>query len=69
MVKKKKDENIPKVKVVRDDVKQRKEDNKNIINLLELNNKKGMNADIFRILYNNIISREGKIMSGLYEIK
>jgi len=29
MVKKKKDENIPKVKVVRDDVKQRKEDNKN----------------------------------------
>lgn len=44
-----------------------KEDNKNIINLLEFNNKKGMNADIFRILYNNIISREGKIMSGLYE--
>ena len=29
MVKKKKDENIPKVKVVRDDVKQRNEDNKN----------------------------------------
>lgn len=29
MVKKKKDENIPKVKVVRDDVKHRKEDNKN----------------------------------------
>jgi len=29
MVKKKTDENIPKVKVVRDDVKQRKEDNKN----------------------------------------
>ena len=29
MVKKKKDENIPKIKVVRDDVKQRKEDNKN----------------------------------------
>ena len=29
MVKKKKNENIPKVKVVRDDVKQRKEDNKN----------------------------------------
>jgi len=29
MVKRKKDENIPKVKVVRDDVKQRKEDNKN----------------------------------------
>ena len=29
MVKKKKDENIQKVKVVRDDVKQRNEDNKN----------------------------------------
>ena len=37
------------------------EDNKNISNLLELNNKKGMNVDIFRILYNNVISEKGKM--------
>lgn len=33
------------------------EDNKNVINLLELNKKEGMNADIFRILFSSIISQ------------
>jgi hypothetical protein len=32
------------------------EDDKNFFNLLELNNKKGMNADLFNILYNLLIS-------------
>jgi hypothetical protein len=36
------------------------EDNKNIINLIELNNKKGMNLDIFCLLYNTVISEKGK---------
>ena len=35
------------------------EDDKNFVNLLELN-KKGMNADIFNILYNIVISGEGQ---------
>lgn len=37
------------------------EDNKNIINLIELNNKKGMNIDIFCLLYNTVISEKGKM--------
>lgn len=36
------------------------EDDKNFFNLLELYNKKGMNADIFHILYNNLISEKGR---------
>jgi hypothetical protein len=43
-----------------DEISASQEDNKNIVNLLELNNKKGMNMDIFRILYENIISAEGQ---------
>ena len=35
------------------------EDDKNFINLLELN-KKGMNGDIFRILYDEVISTKGR---------
>ena len=35
------------------------EDDKNFINLLELN-KKGMNGDIFRILYDAVISTNGR---------
>uniref|UniRef100_A0A6C0K5V2 Uncharacterized protein n=1 Tax=viral metagenome TaxID=1070528 RepID=A0A6C0K5V2_9ZZZZ len=35
------------------------EDDKNFVNLLELN-KKGMNGDIFRILYNAVISTKGQ---------
>ena len=36
------------------------EDDKNMNNLVTLNNKKGMNTDIFRILYNSIISTDGQ---------
>jgi hypothetical protein len=36
------------------------EDDKNVINLLELNKKEGMNADIFQILYSNIIGSNKK---------
>jgi hypothetical protein len=36
------------------------EDNKNIINLIALNDKKGMNADVFCLLYKNVISIEGQ---------
>lgn len=36
------------------------EDDKNIFNLLALNDKKGMNTDIFRLLYNSVISTEGQ---------
>jgi len=43
-----------------DELSASQEDDKNIVNLLELNNKKGMNPDIFRILYENIISTEGQ---------
>jgi len=34
------------------------EDDKNVVNLLELNKKEGMNADIFRILFSNILSKD-----------
>lgn len=34
------------------------EDDKNVINLLELNKKEGMNADIFHILFSNILSKD-----------
>jgi hypothetical protein len=43
-----------------DEISATQEDNKNIVNLLEFNNKKGMNLDIFRILYENIVSTEGQ---------
>lgn len=43
-----------------DEISANQEDNKNIVNLLEFNNKKGMNTDIFRILYESIISTEGQ---------
>ncbi len=36
------------------------EDNKNIMVLLELNNKKDMNSDIFRMLYGLVVSKEGQ---------
>ena len=36
------------------------EDNKNIMVLLELNNKKDMNPDIFRMLYGLVVSKEGQ---------
>ena len=37
-----------------------KEDNKNIMVLLELNGKKEMNTDIFRMLYGLVVSKEGQ---------
>jgi len=43
-----------------DELSASQEDNKNIGKLLELNNKKGMNIDILRLLYQNIISTEGQ---------
>jgi len=36
------------------------EDDKNVQNLFELNSKVGMNDDIFRILYGNVVSAEGQ---------
>ena len=36
------------------------EDKYNLINLVALNDKKGMNEDILRIIYNNLLSSEGK---------
>ena len=36
------------------------EDNKNIMVLLELNSKKGMNTDLFVILYGLVVSKEGQ---------
>jgi len=36
------------------------EDDKNVQNLFELNSKEGMNDDIFRILYGNVVSAEGQ---------
>ena len=39
---------------------ERFEDKYNLINLVALNDKKGMNEDILRIIYNNLLSSEGK---------
>ena len=36
------------------------EDNKNIMNLIELNRNKGMNDDLFRILYGSVVSADGQ---------
>jgi len=36
------------------------EDDKNVQNLFELNSKVGMNDDIFRILYGNVVSADGQ---------
>jgi hypothetical protein len=44
------------------------EDNKNIINLIALNDKKGMNTDIFKILYNNVMSTAGQKKFGKYVV-
>ena len=42
------------------------EDDKNFINLLELNKKEGMNTDIFRILFNNILSKDKQAQFAKY---
>jgi hypothetical protein len=39
---------------------ERFEDKYNLINLVALNDKKGMNEDILRIIYNNLLSSRGK---------
>ena len=36
------------------------EDKKNLINLVALNDKEGMNEDLLRIIYNNLLSSRGK---------
>ena len=50
------------IKLIEQDIEKisaSQEDDKNFFNLLELN-KKGMNADIFHILYNSVISDKGQ---------
>ena len=50
------------IKLIEQDIEKisaSQEDDKNFFNLLELN-KKGMNADIFHILYNSVISEKGQ---------
>ena len=50
------------IKLIEEDIEKisaSHEDDKNFFNLLELN-KKGMNADIFHILYNSVISEKGQ---------
>ena len=42
------------------------EDDKNMCNLVALNKKDGMNPDIFRILYNSIISTQGQKKFAMY---
>ena len=42
------------------------EDNKNIMNLIELNRNKEMNTDIFRILYGLVVSTEGQLKYRKY---
>jgi hypothetical protein len=42
------------------------EDKKNVINLVALNNKEGMNGDVLRIIFNFLVSCEGfKRYSGI----
>ena len=51
------------IKMIGDEIEEiavSQEDNKNIINLIALNDKKGMNADVFCLLYKNVISIEGQ---------
>ena len=51
------------IKLIGDEVDQisvDQEDDKNMNNLLTLNNKEGMNTDVFLILYNSIISTNGQ---------
>jgi hypothetical protein len=44
------------------------EDKKNVINLVALNDKEGMNGDLLRIIYNHLISNEGnKIYTGIID--
>lgn len=52
--------NIKAIEKAVEEISISQEDDKNFINLLELN-KKGMNGDIFRILYNEVISAKGRI--------
>ena len=51
--------NIKTIEKAVEEISVSQEDDKNFINLLELN-KKGMNGDIFRILYNEVISTKGQ---------
>ena len=44
------------------------EDKKNVINLVALNEKEGMNGDLLRIIYNHLISSEGNnIYTGIID--
>ena len=44
------------------------EDKKNVLNLVALNDKEGMNGDLLRIIYNHFISNEGKkIYTGIID--
>jgi hypothetical protein len=44
------------------------EDKKNVINLVALNDKDGMNGDLLRIIYNHLISTEGNnIYTGIID--
>lgn len=44
------------------------EDKKNVLNLVALNDKEGMNGDLLRIIYNHLISTEGnKIYTGIID--
>jgi hypothetical protein len=44
------------------------EDKKNVINLVALNEKEGMNGDLLRIIYNHLISTEGNnIYTGIID--
>jgi len=51
--------NIKKIEEKVEEISIKQEDDKNFINLLELN-KKGMNGDIFRILYSSVLSTKGQ---------
>jgi hypothetical protein len=51
--------NIKTIEKAVEEISVSQEDDKNFVNLLELN-KKGMNGDIFRILYNAVISTKGQ---------
>jgi hypothetical protein len=45
------------------------EDKKNVINLLALNDKVGMNNDMLMFIYNKLISEDGKKIYAPYIIK
>jgi hypothetical protein len=60
--------NIKMIGVEIEEIAISQEDNKNIINLIALNDKKGMNTDIFKILYNSVISTAGQKKFGKYVV-